>query len=74
MLMILFGVGLVYRSKTSLGIGVAKDGFLSKYGPKIHPIDISNPQPWSGGEYFVILIQSFWPRQNHLIILFMELT
>ncbi|MDR6878740.1 hypothetical protein [Bacillus sp. 3255] len=38
--------------KTSIGIGVAKDGFLSKYGPKIHPIDMNNPQPWSGGEYF----------------------
>ncbi|WP_199624273.1 hypothetical protein [Paenibacillus alkalitolerans] len=38
--------------KTSMSIGVAKDGFLAKYGPKIHPIDIKNPKPWDGGEYY----------------------
>lgn len=38
--------------ETHLGMGVAKGGFLSEYGPKIHPIDPLNPEPWSKGEFF----------------------
>ncbi|MNW38603.1 hypothetical protein D3C74_156720 [compost metagenome] len=37
---------------TQLSIGVSRGGVLANYGPKIHGVDSSSPQPWDGVEYY----------------------